>query len=206
MDMSDIIGQEVGKRAVEVAIIGGHSLLLIGPPGCGKSLLLEAGNSVAHDAGYSDDPVWHTLRPCPCGYHKSTKKECLCTAEELRCHFSSVREAMHAHQIVVQLPDVRVDDLVSRRPGESTAHILARIQRVGLRENRYFCLSTMLPRFALSDDCKSLYRQALQHLCLSVKKADDILCVARTIADMDGQEHIGVAHLAEAIQYAEIRQ
>ncbi len=48
-DLSDIKGQEAGKRALEVAAAGGHHLLMVGPPGAGKSMLASRLPSILPD-------------------------------------------------------------------------------------------------------------------------------------------------------------
>jgi magnesium chelatase family protein len=40
-DLADLVGQPVARRAAEISAAGGHHLMLLGPPGCGKTMLAE---------------------------------------------------------------------------------------------------------------------------------------------------------------------
>nr|WP_194214551.1 YifB family Mg chelatase-like AAA ATPase [Kordiimonas pumila] len=86
-DLADIKGQEAAKRALEIAAAGGHSLLLSGPPGAGKSMLasrlvsllppltpkeaLEA-SLVASVAGKLTDGVIRRTRPYRSPHHSAS--------------------------------------------------------------------------------------------------------------------------------------
>jgi magnesium chelatase family protein len=52
-DVADVIGQEQAKRALEIAAAGNHHLLMIGPPGCGKSMLAKRFKNLLGNLDYS---------------------------------------------------------------------------------------------------------------------------------------------------------
>ena len=60
----------------------------------------------------------------------------------------------------------------------------------------------MVGRFCeLDSRCDALMKSAFERMGLTARSHDRVLRVARTIADLDGAEHIGVEHLSDAIQY-----
>jgi magnesium chelatase family protein len=53
-DFQYIHGQDFAKRALQISIAGGHNLLMIGPPGCGKTMLANAVKSILPEMDFDE--------------------------------------------------------------------------------------------------------------------------------------------------------
>ena len=114
--------------------------------------------------------------------------------------------------IHIEVPKVDFKTLSEGERGESSASIRKRVNQARKRQQERFRGSETKTNSTMSTAdirkyCKldpaslQLMRQAFETLGLSARAHDRILKVARTIADLAGEENIGPAHIAEAIQY-----
>ena len=154
-----------------------------------------------------------SMNPCPCGFYGSKDKECTCTNEQISKYMNKISgPLLDRIDIHVEVQGVKYDELSSERPSETSEDIKARVDAARkIQLNRYkndgiYCnselSSELIKKYCkLDDECKNLLKNAFDKLNFSARAHDKVLKLARTIADLDGQEDICKKHLAEAIQY-----
>ncbi|MBI3913129.1 MAG: ATP-binding protein [Chloroflexi bacterium] len=158
------------------------------------------------------------MNPCPCGYYNDPVKECTDSlANVLRYQRRISGPLLDRIDIHIQVPRVDYEKLAGDRVGESSEKIRARVEPARARQRARFagtrlqCNADMGPaevrKYCPVDEAsKNLLRAAMQQLQLSARAYHRILKLARTIADLEGNEKIETAHIAEAIQYRPRKQ
>lgn len=308
-DFSDVRGQLHVKRAIEVAVAGHHNLLMIGPPGTGKSMLAKriasimppmsdeesiesskihsvagklgtekslltqrpfrAPHHTISDAGllgggsfpgpgevslahrgvlFLDElPEFRrstlevlrqpledgyvtisraagsltfpakvmliaAMNPCPCGYYGDAKRACRCSPRQVERYRQRLSgPLLDRIDLHVEVPLVPYHELSKAEAAESSKSMQSRVlQARHLQKERQQgqdLMNAQLPSPLLRQHCQldetssQLLESAMNHLGLSARAHDRILKVARTLADLDGEERILTQHLTEAIQY-----
>ena len=154
-----------------------------------------------------------SMNPCPCGNYGSKKNECRCTSAQIHKYLSKLSgPIMDRIDLHIEIDNVTYDDLNSVENCESSAQVKARVNKAReLQLNRFkgtkiYSNSKMnvlqtKKYCALDDESKKIMQLAFDNLNLSARAHDRILKVARTIADLDGEQNILPKHIAEAIQY-----
>ena len=152
------------------------------------------------------------MNPCKCGWFGHPSGRCKCSPLDIRRYHSRISgPLLDRIDLIVQVPSLEFEELRSRKPGESSAAIKQRVDTArAVQRQRYgdssLCNAAIGPkelrRFCvLSESCEELMHMAFDAMGLTARSYDRILRVARTIADLAGEEEISEEHLAEAIQY-----
>ena len=140
LDLTDIKGQESAKRALEVAAAGGHNLLMVGPPGAGKSMLaarlpsilppltpaelLEV-SMIASVAGEIDGGALTDRRPFRAPHHSASMPALV--GGGLRARPGEVSLAHHGVLFLDELPEFQPQALDAlRQPLETGEVAIAR--------------------------------------------------------------------------------
>ena len=153
------------------------------------------------------------MNPCKCGWRGHPSGKCTCSDKEVEKYVQKISgPLLDRIDLHVNVPSVEYEAMRRKSKPESSAQVKERVDAAWAIQSRRFegtgipCNAQMTPpmvgRFCeLDARCDALMKSAFERMGLTARSHDRVLRVARTIADLDGAEHIGVEHLSEAIQY-----
>lgn len=212
----DIKGQEYAKRAIEVAIAGGHNILICGGHGLGKSTLCDAALEIDETAVLYDnihaytgmgikqsmgsgDVVLITMTPCPCGWYSDPERECTCSVDDIAKHMSVINGPngiQYEVDISVDLSSLEFEKLINVRMGESSDVVIERIAMA-----RGILPDVDISTASSHKENANLLRAAYIQLRLTPGQLFRHISVAATCAALAGSKVVEPLHIAEAIQY-----
>jgi len=154
------------------------------------------------------------MNPCPCGHFGDTKRECRCNPLQIQRYRNRISgPLLDRIDIHVEVPAVRYEELSSLEKGEPSEAVRGRvIQARKVQQERFkgsarvHCNAAMRAKDVhkhcrLGAEAEAMLKMAITELNFSARAYDRILKVSRTIADLEGAEHIQSSHVSEAIQY-----
>ena len=137
-----------------------------------------------------------SMNPCPCGYYGTDDNKCHCSESAISNYMGKLSgPLLDRIDLHIEVKPVEYEKISSDEKGETSKEIKKRVNRARkIQLERYKNLN-------IDDSSKELLRKAFERLGLSGRAYGRILKVARTIADLSGEEQIQKNHIAEAIQY-----
>ncbi|PSH67174.1 YifB family Mg chelatase-like AAA ATPase [Phyllobacterium sophorae] len=179
----------------------------------GECMIARANHRISYPAQIQ---LVAAMNPCRCGMAGEPGHQC---ARGPRCRQDYQARIsgplLDRIDIRVDVPSVSATDLIRPSASESSAVVAARVARARVIQKRRYeelgvpsittnaqCSAALIEQVAQPDGQGiSLLQQASEQMRFSARAYHRVLKVARTLADLDGQETVGRIHLAEAISY-----
>jgi magnesium chelatase family protein len=218
-----LVGGGSNPRPGEISLAHNGVLFLDELPEWSRSVLevlrepLESGTiHISRAARQSTFPAQFQLvtamNPCPCGWLGDASGRCCCTPDQVLRYRARVSGPLVDRlDLAIEVPGVPPEVLTqcaANADGESSLAVRERVlaarasqqRRQGVPNARL--APDMLDRHGCPDrEGSTLLSQALARMALSARSYHRVLKVARTIADLAGDELVSAAHIAEALSY-----
>lgn len=154
------------------------------------------------------------MNPCPCGYYGDPVKACTCSNNIITRYQKRLSGPLIDRiDIHIEIPRVDYEKLSDDRRGEPSEMIQGRVQAARQRQRSRFVEHPHVAANAdmgpaevqtfckIDDTGRSLLGSAMKQMQLSARAYHRVLKLARSIADLAGEEEIATQYLAEALQY-----
>jgi magnesium chelatase family protein len=151
------------------------------------------------------------MNPCPCGYLGHPDKRCSDTQPQIDRYQGKIsgplRDRFDMH---IEVPALRYRDMLQASKGESSSSVKSRVKMArakqhkrfnGPRTNSQMSAAEIKEHIILDSEAEDVLRQAVDVMGMSARGCSRLLRVARTIADLNGDDHVTHEHLMEAINY-----
>lgn len=158
-----------------------------------------------------------STNPCPCGYYGDTIQGCTCSPRQREQYWAKLSgPLMDRIDLQVAVNRLKPEEITQTSTGEPSHSVRERVQKArqlaiirfqaeaNLRCNAQMQTRHLQKWCKLDDGTRNLLEGAIRKLGLSARASDRILKVARTIADLAGEENLKSEYVAEAIQYRTI--
>ncbi|MFN3686847.1 YifB family Mg chelatase-like AAA ATPase [Salinarimonas sp.] len=181
----------------------------------GEVMIARANARVTYPARFQ---LVAAMNPCRCGQATEPGYACRRGPNE-RCmaHYQSRLSGplLDRIDLTIEVPAVSAADLILPSPGEGSAEVAARVAAARATQSARYsglgldaattnaaCPAALLEEVARPDaEGMALLRDAASALRLSARGFHRVLKVARTLADLQGEERVRRVHLAEALSY-----
>jgi len=153
------------------------------------------------------------MNPCPCGFAGDTRRECRCTPQQLARYRDRLSGPLRDRlDLTVEVPALPLEALTDGGGGEPSAAVRARVVMArarqaarhageGIATNAELTPALMAKHCGTSRAALGVLRSAIGRMTLSARGYDRVRKVARTIADLAGDDQIGADAVAEALQF-----
>jgi len=153
------------------------------------------------------------MNPCPCGFAGDLTRGCRCTPTQFARYRDRLSGPLRDRlDLTVDVPALPLDALSEDAGGECSADVRARVVAARARQAARYAGHGIMTNAELTPGLMNEYcatdraalrvlQSAMKKLSLSARGYDRVRKVARTIADLAGEERLGADHLAEALQF-----